>query len=244
MKAEDTALRGRIREHIFSLKDEKYKEFHGKLVPGNETIVGVRVPVLRGYAKELLKQYPAKKLLGVIADDCYEERLLQGMIIGLQPKPELETVLKQIREFVPKIDNWAVCDIFCAGLKITKKHKEHMFDFIREYIQSDGEFERRFGVVMLLDFYVEEAYLNRMFALLDGMDTAGYYVQMAVAWALSVCLVNDYRETLGFLDRCHLDAFTKQKAIQKACESRQILPQQKEQLRKKQAEWKKHIETI
>lgn len=233
MKLKNTKLQKQIREHIFSLKDEKYKEFHGGLVPGNQTIVGVRVPDLRRFAKELLKQYTAEELLGVIADDYYEERMLQGMIIGLQPKPEFETVLKQIQEFVPKIDNWAVCDIFCAGLKITKEHQKEMFEFLQKYIQSNGEFERRFGVVMLLDYYVEEAYLNRIFDLFDGMDTTGYYVQMAVAWALSVCLVKYYKETLEFLERCHLDAFTQRKALQKACESSRISPQQKDQLRRK-----------
>lgn len=238
MKTENTMLQGQIREHIFSLKDDKYKEFHGGLVPGNDTIVGVRVPNLRQYARELLKQYTAPELLCAIADEYYEERMLQGMIIGLQPKPDFETVLRQIQEFVPKIDNWAVCDIFCAGLKITKKHKKEMFDFLQKYIQSKEEFERRFGVVMLLDFYVEDEYLNQIFDLFDEMDTTGYYVQMAVAWAVSVCLVKYYEETLEFLERCRLDAFTHRQALQKACESSRISLQQKEQLRQKKAEMK------
>lgn len=235
MKIDNQMLQEKIRQHIFCMKDEKYKEFHSGLVPGNDTIVGVRVPKLRQYARELLKQYTAGELLAAIADEYYEELMLQGMVIGLQHKPDFEMVLKQIQEFVPKIDNWAVCDIFCGGLKITKKHKERMFGFLQQYIRSEREYERRFAVVMLLDYYVEEEYINQIFALFDEMDTSGYYVQMAVAWAVSVCLINYYEETLEFLEHCHLDTFTHRKALQKACESYRISPQQKEQLRQKKA---------
>ena len=110
-----------IRQKLVSLVDEKYKEFHSGLVPGCDTILGVRVPVLRNYAKELLRDCTAEELLSVITDDSYEEIMLQGMIVGLQKKPDWENVLEQIRDYVPKISNWALCDVFCAGLKITKK---------------------------------------------------------------------------------------------------------------------------
>lgn len=222
-----------IKKHLFQLTDVKYKEFHGGLVPGCDTILGVRVPVLRQYAKELLKEERAETLLQVIDCQYYEEIMLRGMVIGLQPKPEWEVVKQQIQDFVPLINNWAICDIFCAGLKITKKQKEEVLEIILEYIESEQEYERRFAVVMLLDYYIEESYLQKLFELFDSMNREGYYVQMAVAWAISVCLVKYYEETLAYLEKCQLDDFTFNKALQKGLESYRLTPEQKNRIRNK-----------
>lgn len=224
--------RQQIKAHLYEIADSKYKEFHGGLVPGCDTILGVRVPVLRRYAKELLKEASAKELLQITDCEYYEEIMLRGMFIGLQQKPQWETVRQQIVEFVPYINNWAVCDTFCAGLKITKKHKGEMFQLLQQYLESELEFECRFGVVMLLDYYVEKDYLPRIFQIFDKMNREGYYVQMAVAWAVSVCLVKAYEQTIEYLKACHLDDFTYNKALQKARESYRITPEQKETLNK------------
>lgn len=220
-----------IREYLFYMADQKYQEFQSGLVPGNDLIIGVRIPVLRKYAKELLKSCKAAELLQIIADVYYEEVLLQGMVIGLQPKPEWEVVVKQIQGFVPKIDNWAVCDIFCGGLKITKQYKEEMFAVLEPYISSEAEFERRFGIVMLLSYYMEEEWLDKLFFIFERVSLEGYYVQMAVAWAVSICLVKFYQRTLVYLSGCGLDDFTYNKALQKATESYRITKEQKEHLR-------------
>ncbi len=116
-------MKQKIKQELLEWKDEKYKEFHSGLCPGTDNIIGIRVPVLRNYAKELAKEYEIKELLEQIDHQYYEEIMLQGMLIGLE-KEDIKTVKKHIEEFVPKIDNWAVCDVFCAGLKITKKYKK------------------------------------------------------------------------------------------------------------------------
>ena len=158
-------MKQKIKEKLLELADPKYKEFHSGLCPGTDNIIGVRVPVLRNYAKELAKEYQINELLKQIDNQYYEEIMLQGMLIGLA-KQDFKTIQKQIEEFVPKIDNWAVCDVFCAGLKVTKKKKEEMWHFIQKYLLSDQEFEIRFGVVMILDYYIEEDYLEKDFLLL------------------------------------------------------------------------------
>ena len=221
----------RIREHIFELADEKYQKFQRSLVPGNEAIVGVRIPVLRSFAKELLQEYSVEELLTAIGDEYYEEIMLQGMVIGLQKKPQFSMVEGQVREFVPKIDNWAVCDIFCSELKITKSHKKEMLGLITEYIQSKEQYQRRFAVVMLLDYYVEPEYLPRIFEWIDSMDREGYYVQMAVAWAVSVCFVKQYDKTLEYMKKCKLEEFIFRKSIQKTLESYRVSDKQKDELR-------------
>lgn len=223
-------MKQKIKEKLLELADPKYKEFHSGLCPGTDNIIGVRVPVLRNYAKELGKEYEISELLKQIDNQYYEEIMLQGMLIGLA-KQDFETMQKQIEEFVPKIDNWAVCDVFCAGLKATKKKKEEMWHFIQKYLLSDQEFKIRFGVVMILDYYIEEDYLEKDFKIFDAITSQAYYVQMAVAWAISIALIKFYDKTIKYLENAKLDNFTYNKALQKAIESYRITEEKKQVLR-------------
>lgn len=143
-------------QYLFTLQDINYKKFYSRLCPGINNIIGVRVPILRKYAKQLLREYNMEFLIDNIGNDYYEEIMLQGMIIGLYNDSNIEIILKYIKSFVPKIDNWAICDVFCSGLKITNKNKVMMWDFLQQYIVSDKEFEIRFAIVMILDYYIEE----------------------------------------------------------------------------------------
>ena len=204
-------MKQKIKEKLIELQDKKYKEFHRGLCPGTDNIIGIRVPILRNYAKELLKQYEFKYIMENIDNEYYEEIMLQGMLIGFS-KERFDTSLTYIEKFIPKIDNWAVCDTFCAGLKITKKHKKEMWDFIQKYLKSNKEFEIRFGVVMILDYYIEEQYLNQSFKIFDKIESKEYYVQMAVAWAISICLIKYYDITIEYLKKANLDKFTNNKA--------------------------------
>ena len=56
-------MKQKIKKELKSMQDKKYKEFHKGLCPGTENIIGIRVPILRNYAKELLKQYDWKTLI-------------------------------------------------------------------------------------------------------------------------------------------------------------------------------------
>ena len=227
-------MKQKIKKELKQLVDEKYREFHKGLCPGTENILGIRVPVLRDYAKKLAKEYEIKELLKNIDNEYYEEIMLQGMLIGLEKDKDkgIQNILKDIEEFVPKIDNWAVCDVFCAGLKITKKHKKEMWDFLQAYVTSGKEFEIRFGVVMILDYYIAEEYLEKNFAIFDHIKSDKYYVQMAVAWAISICLIKFYDKTIEYLKQAKVDKFTYNKALQKAIESYRITEEQKTELRK------------
>lgn len=221
-----------IKQKLKELADEKYREFHSGLCPNTENILGVRIPILRQYAKELLKENSLQELLDNIENEYYEEIMLQGMLIGLSKEKDFETISKYINKFVPKIDNWAICDTFCAGLKITKKYKKEMWELVTKYLNSKEEFEIRFCVVMMLDHYIEDEYIDKCLEILDSIKLEKYYVQMAVAWAISVCIVKYYDKTLRYLETSNLDKFTYNKSIQKAIESYRITKEQKEYLKK------------
>ena len=220
-----------IKEKLQSLSDEKYKKFHSNLCKNSKNpILGVRVPILRKYAKELKNNF-GTEIIDKIGEEYYEEIMLKGMIIGLQNNVKYEIVEKQIRNYVPKVDNWAICDIFCAGLKITKKYKNEMFKLIQIYLNSEKEFELRFAIVMLIDYYIEKDYIDIVLNICDKIQHEGYYVKMAVAWAISICLIKYYDITIHYLNNCNLDDFTYNKSLQKAIESYRISEDRKIELK-------------
>ena len=217
-----------IEKSLYSLQDKKYQEFQKGLCPGVVNIIGVRIPELRKLAKELLKHYSPKELLENINDNYYEELMLQGMVIG-GAKEDINTILKYVKEFVPKIDNWAVCDTFCTSLKITKKYKKEMWKFIQEYLKSDKEFELRFAIVMILGYFIDEEYLEKDFKIFNNIKSDKYYVKMALAWAISICVIKYYDRSIKYLEKeAILDDFTYNKAIQKARESYRLSKEQKD----------------
>ncbi len=214
-----------IEKRIFELADTKYKEFHSGLCPNTNNIVGVRVPVLRNYAKELSKS-DFRSYLDNAKNEYYEEIMLQGMVIGLS-KMNLEERLRYVKKFVPKIDNWAICDVFCAGLKFTNKNKQEVWMFLQQYKNSMEEFELRFFIVMLLDFYITDEYIKEVINILDNIKHEGYYVKMAIAWTISIAYIKYPEITMKYLINNTLDDFTYNKALQKIVESYRVSNQDK-----------------
>lgn len=217
--------------YIESLKDSKYRDFHKKLVPGLENFIGVRTPELRKISKEISKGN-WREYLDTARDEYYEEVILQGMVIG-NVKCEVEEFIPHIERFISKINNWAVCDSFCSGLKQTKKYKNEIFKLIKKYIYSTNPWAIRFSVVMLLGYYVEDSYIKEIFKYCDSIKNDEYYVQMAIAWLISICFMKCEEETLTYLENNNLDNFTYNKALQKIIESTRVNKDKKNIIRSK-----------
>lgn len=174
-----------IKQTLISLEDKEYKEFNKKLTPDTKRkMLGVRIPKIRELAKEMLKEKDWKELVNEIDDEYFEEIILQGFIIGYG-KADIEEKMAYIREFVAKIDSWGICDSFVPSLKIKQKDLDEVFQFITPYFTSNKEYEVRFGVIMLLDYYINEQYIDKVIELLDRVNHEGYYVKMGVAWCLA-----------------------------------------------------------
>ncbi|GGG13351.1 DNA alkylation repair protein [Paenibacillus aceti] len=218
-----------IKEQILELAEEDYRKFNAKLIPNIDNIVGVRLPALRKIAKRITRT-DWRAYLAETEDDYFEETMLQGMVIGYAAK-DIDEMLKYTAQFVPKINNWSVCDSFCVGLKLTKSHLDEVWTFLQPYLHSDQEYELRFGVVMLLEYYVLEEYIDRVLQILDGIRHEGYYVKMAVAWAISICFIKLPEPTMAYLQHSSLDLFTYNKALQKITESYRIAPATKQIIR-------------
>ena len=221
-----------IKQELIQMSDSKYKSFHSNLCPGISNILGIRVPILREYAKKIIKKYSFEELINNIDDEYYEEIMLQGMLIGLNSKENFNVIKKYIEDYIPKIDNWAICDTFCAGLKIVNKNKDKMWDFIKQYLDSDKEFYLRFSFVIILDYYIEEKYLEEIFRIFNNIQSEYYYVKMAIAWTISISLIKYYDKTINYLkNNSKIDKWTYNKSLQKAIESYRITKSQKELLK-------------
>ncbi|MDD6202079.1 MAG: DNA alkylation repair protein [Lachnospiraceae bacterium] len=219
-----------IRKELESISEEEYCVFTQKLLPGVEPILGVRLPNLRKLAKRLAKEDWKSYLLSA-QNDSFEEILLQGMVIGYVKVNTIEELFPYIREYVSKIDNWSSCDSFCTGLKITKKYPEEVWAFLQPYFHSDQEFDIRFAVVMGLLYFINDQYKEEFQKRLNEIHHEGYYVKMAVAWAVSMIYVKYPQETFAYLQNDPLDDMTHNKAIQKIRESYQVSKEEKELLK-------------
>ena len=222
-----------IQERLAALAVPDYKTFHNGLCPGLTNCLGVRTPQLRALAKELAKG-DFRGFLAEANDDSYEEILLQGMVIGYS-KMALEERLSRIAGFVPKIDNWATCDLFCTTLSFAKKHRAAVWEFLQPYLASLSEFAVRFGVVMLLNHFITNDYIDDVLKALNDVRHDGYYAKMAAAWAVSICYIKFPDKTGAFLQSNRLDGFTHNKALQKIRESTRVSAAEKEALQK----WKR-----
>ena len=215
-----------VRQRLEELAEPGYREFNKKLLPGVEDVLGVRTPMLRRIAKDIVKCGPGSwpvyiaqvKAAWKKGETCHEERLLWGMVTGCCRQP-WETVESLVRDFVPAIDNWAVCDVFCSTLKITESCRGQVWEFLQPYLASGEEFENRFAAVMLLNYYAVPEYVEAAMEALQGIRNEGYYTKMAVAWAVSIFYVKLPERVLPYLKNNRLDDWTHNKALQKICES-------------------------
>lgn len=219
-----------IRAKLLEMQDLKYKEFHSNLCNTCKyEMIGVRVPELRKFAKEIVKE-EFREFLENRDIKYYEEALLKGLVIGCA-KLSFEETCMQLEKFVPIIDNWAVCDITCSSLKITKKYMDEMWDFLKKYIISDKEYEIRFAVVMYLSYYINPKYLDEIFDLIEQINNDGYYTKMAIAWFISIAYIKEKNMTLKFLKRTNIDNWTYNKSLQKIVESYRVEESDKVRIR-------------
>ncbi|HFL3585629.1 TPA: DNA alkylation repair protein [Clostridioides difficile] len=207
-------------EYMMSIQDIKYRDFNKKLIPGTENIIGIRVPNLRKLSKEI-SQGNWKEFLEVAEDTYYEEVRLQGMVIG-NINSNFEETLYYVKRFIPKINNWSVCDGFCSDLKSMKKYKENMYDILKKYVYSKNPWEIRFALVMFLIYYVDDKHIKEIFEYCNNIQSEEYYVKMGMAWLLSICFIKCEEETFLYIKNNNLDDFTYNKMLQKIIESNRV----------------------
>lgn len=222
-------MRDEIRKRLEQLTETKYSEFTQKLVPGSKNVLGIRLPVLRSLAKELIREI--RDILPDVCEDIYyEEIMLRGIIIATFKQP-IEEKLKYIAEFIPKIDNWAVCDSFCSSIKLAKKDRALVWEFIQPYRCSEMEFEQRFAAVMMLGHFVNDEYIDRVLKSLTEISAESYYSSMAVAWAAAECYIKFPEKTELYLSLKYFDRSTLERTVRKICDSFRVTEEEKTRIK-------------
>ena len=218
-----------ITAKLFELQDLEYREFHSNLVPTKDpdAIIGVRVPHLRKLAKELIKEMDVTPFLKELPHQYNEENVLHAFII--EAIKDYDECLLELNQFLPYVDNWAVCDSLKP--KVFKKHLDELVDEIQGWIESTQTYTIRFGIEMLMNFYLDEKFSAKYLDMVAGVKSVEYYVNMMIAWYFATALAKQYDATIKIIEAGVLDKWTHNKTIQKAIESYRITPEQKEYLR-------------
>ncbi len=216
----------RYSKRLQELSEPEYAAFNKKLIPGIENILGVRLPLIRKLAKELAKD-DWQEYFADNQDIYMEETMLHGFTIGCLREDE-ETTLHLLRDFLPKINNWAVCDSVSGCIKPrVSKFRNTFWTFALECLGSTETYTIRFGVDIIMGNYIDEEHIDQILQAFSKIKSEEYYVNMGVAWAISVCFVKEREKTLAYLSECPLDNFTYNKSLQKIRESLRVSAQDK-----------------
>lgn len=212
--------------------DEKYRRFHCSLVPNvqRELVLGIRMPRLRQISREIAKGNP-QSFLDCSNGSLYEERMIRGIVTGLVKTDSLDGFKALFDRFSEEVDNWAICDSFCTGLKEIKKYRKEFFDYLDVYVKSDNEWKIRIALVAMLDYYLDDEYIDPVLRRCDSVKQTGYYVSMARAWLVATAFAKCREKTERYLSCNSLDDETFNRAIQKCVESRRIDAETKEYLK-------------
>lgn len=218
-----------IQKRLFALQDLGYRDFHSRLLPtlAKEKIIGIRMPVLRKFAKSLTEAEKAD-FVRQLPHSYYEENNLHGLII-IQMK-DYGMCIEELERFLPYIDNWATCDMLRP--KILRQHLADLSVHIDNWLQSGKTYTVRLAIGFLLSFYLEdEIFKAEHLAKVAAIQTDEYYVRMMAAWYFATALAKQYDATLPYMSKGKMEEWTRRKAIQKAVESYRISPEIKDYLR-------------
>jgi len=222
-----------ITEQLFALQDQEYRIFQCKLVPNVQPrcVIGIRTPALRALAKQLSGSPEAADFIATLPHDYYDEYNLHGFLLQLEK--DYDTVVRELDRFLTYVDNWATCDLLRpkAFDRMAKKDPERLLADIRRWMLSPETYICRFGMEMLMSWYLDDALFRPEFLeWVCSIRSNEYYVQMMQAWFMATALAKQYEATLPYIREPHLDKWTHNKAIQKARESFRITPEQKNEL--------------
>jgi len=218
-----------IQEELFKLQDVEYREFQSKLIPtvNKDSVIGIRLPELRKYAKVLVKDERIQEFLDDLPHKYYDEMQLHAFVVS--EIKDMGKCISEIEKLLPYIDNWATCDTLIP--KVFKKHKEELLEYIKKWIIFDDTYTIRFAVSMLMKNYLDEGFKKEYSDMVMAIKSDEYYVNMMRAWYFATALAKQYDYIIPYIEKKKLDVWTHNKTIQKAVESYRITNEQKEYLR-------------
>jgi len=218
-----------LQKRLFELRDPDYALFQAKLTPtlDRDRFIGVRLPVLRAFAKDFARDAECAAFLESLPHDYYDENLLHAILIS--KTKDYGECLRRVEAFLPHIDNWAVCDTLRPPVFV--KHREELLPVIRHWSKSRHTYTCRFAIDMLMTYYLDEAFIPALMEIPCAVRSSEYYVNMMIAWYFATALAKQWEAALPVIENHRLDDWTHKKAIRKAIESYRITDEQKAYLR-------------
>ena len=206
-----------IIKELFKMQDINYKNFHKKLIPtvDEDKIIGVRTPDLRKFSKIVFQSTEKEKFLSALPHFYYEENNLHAFLI--EKIKDFDEAICETEKFLPFIDNWATCDMFRP--KVFAKNTDKMLAFAEKWINSDETYKVRYGIGILLSYFLDENFTSDILRLASSKKSCEYYVNMMIAWFFATALAKQYDETIVYLEENRLPMWIHNKTIQKSCES-------------------------
>lgn len=230
-----------IQERLFALQDETYRAFQSKLMPTVDPsrMIGVRMPALRQLAKEIAAEpQTMAEFLALPEHEYYEEKNLHGLLInGMK---DFEECTSALDAFLPQVDNWATCDLLKprsfrkeAGDKAKARTcEDRLLPHVRRWLASEHVYTCRFGVGVLMNYYLDEAFEPRFLEWVGAIRSDEYYVNMGIAWYFATALAKQWEEAVKWVEEGKLGTWVHNKSIQKARESYKVSEERKEYLKK------------
>ena len=218
-----------IRKELYAQQDLGYKALQERTINNidPDSIIGVRTPALRAYAKELAKREDVGEFLSDVPHKFFDEDQLHAFIIsGMK---DYDACMNELEKFLPYVNNWATCDQMSP--KVFKKHKAELLKHIKVWIKSKETYTIRFGVGMLMEHFLDEDFDPKYPEMVSKLRSEEYYVNMMIAWYYATALAKQYEAVIPYIKENRLAVWTHNKAIQKSIESYRITPEQKDYLR-------------
>ena len=222
-----------IREDLLAMQDPQNAAFQAKLTPGIERnrFLGIRVPLLRTYAKELAKcperAQECSRFLAELPHKYFDENMLHALLVS-QIKDYSEC-LCALEHFLPFVDNWATCDQLSP--RALGRDLPRLLERVRAWLASGRTYTIRFGVNMLMTWFLDDAFDPCQLEWAAAIDSQEEYVRLGVAWYVATALYKQPEATLPLIEARRLEPWTHNRAIRKAIESRRIPEETKAYLR-------------
>lgn len=219
-----------VGNQLFKISDSQYKKFQLTLMPGisHDSVIGVRIPVLRRYARDFAETNLVEEFLSFLPHKYYDENNLHAFLI--EQIKDFDKCVEALYIFLPYVDNWATCDMMSP--KILAKEPRLLLHHIDRWISSEHTYMVRFAILSLMRYYLDDAFEESILSRVVKVESDEYYINMARAWFFATALIKHYDEVYALLVNNVLDTFTHNKAIQKAIDSYRIRNEQKDMLRK------------
>ena len=229
-----------IQAELFALRDGEYGDFNAKLIPSidRRRVIGVRTQELRAMTKRLHGTAQAEEFLHALPHEYFEENQLHAFL--LEYEKDYSALIAALDAFLPYVDNWATCDQM--NPKSLGRNKEALLAKIREWLASGRCYTVRYAIGQLMRWYLDADFKPEYADMVAAVRSEEYYVRMMAAWYFATALAKQYDAVLPYFTERKLDAWTHNKAIQKAVESYRVSDEHKTALRRLKVKMKENID--